>query len=128
MQEIGTIAYEHGKAVTITAEQVPSLLVSGPVRIGSDLNIKGHDYNRRIYSKDGKSPCLASEGGGNTEPKVAMDKFLYRKLTVTECERLQTVPDFYTSCVSNSQGYKMLGNGWTVDVIAHIFGFLKEGA
>ena len=44
----------------------------------------------------------------------------YRKLTPTECERLQTVPDGYTGLVSNSQRYKMLGNGWTVDVIAHI--------
>ena len=45
----------------------------------------------------------------------------YRKLTPVECERLQTVPDSYTEGVSNSQRYKMLGNGWTVDVIAHIF-------
>jgi site-specific DNA-cytosine methylase len=45
----------------------------------------------------------------------------YRKLTPIECERLQTVPDNYTNHVSNSQRYKMLGNGWTVDVIAHIF-------
>jgi len=42
-----------------------------------------------------------------------------------ECERLQTVPDNYTSHVSNTQRYKMLGNGWTVDVIAHIFRGLK---
>ena len=45
----------------------------------------------------------------------------YRKLTPIECERLQTVPDNYTDHVSNTQRYKMLGNGWTVDVIAHIF-------
>lgn len=44
-----------------------------------------------------------------------------RKLTPIECERLQTVPDNFTDCVSNSQRYKMLGNGWTVDIIAHIF-------
>jgi DNA (cytosine-5)-methyltransferase 3A len=43
-----------------------------------------------------------------------------RKLTPIECERLQTVPDNYTEGVSNTQRYKMLGNGWTVDVIAHI--------
>lgn len=45
----------------------------------------------------------------------------YRKLTPTECEALQTVPRNYTAHVSNTQRYKMLGNGWTVDVIAHIF-------
>lgn len=49
----------------------------------------------------------------------------YRKLTPVECERLQTVPDNYTNHVSNTQRYKMLGNGWTVDVIAHIFKNLK---
>jgi len=50
-----------------------------------------------------------------------------RKLTPIECERLQTVPDNYTNHVSNTQRYKMLGNGWTVDVIAHIFkGLIKE--
>lgn len=48
-----------------------------------------------------------------------------RKLTPIECERLQTVPDNYSAIVSKSQRYKMLGNGWTVDVIAHIFGGLS---
>lgn len=46
--------------------------------------------------------------------------YIIRKLTVTECKRLQTVPDTYTFPVSDTQAYKMLGNGWTVDVIAHI--------
>lgn len=46
--------------------------------------------------------------------------YIIRKLTVTECKRLQTVPDTYAFPVSNTQAYKMLGNGWTVDVIAHI--------
>ncbi|AGO48448.1 DNA methylase [Cellulophaga phage phi18:2] len=49
------------------------------------------------------------------------DKKGLRYITPTECERAQTVPDNYTNHVSNSQRYKMLGNGWTVDVIAHIF-------
>ena len=46
-----------------------------------------------------------------------------RRLTPTECERLQTVPDGYTSIVSDTQRYRMLGNGWTVDVIAHILSY-----
>ncbi len=58
-------------------------------------------------------------------PKVAINHDIsdlkYRKLTPIECERLQTVPDGFTDHVSNTQRYKMLGNGWTVDVIAHIF-------
>lgn len=48
-----------------------------------------------------------------------------RRLTPVECERLQTVKDNYTNHVSDSQRYRMLGNGWTVDVIAHIFGYIK---
>lgn len=49
-----------------------------------------------------------------------------RYVSVLECERLQTVPDNYTSILSNTQRYKCLGNGWTVDVIAHIFKGLKQ--
>ena len=51
---------------------------------------------------------------------VVKDDVYWRKLTPIECERLQTVPDDYTNHVSNTQRYKMLGNGWTVEVIAHI--------
>jgi len=51
---------------------------------------------------------------------------LWRKLTPVECERLQTVPDDYTNHVSNSQRYRMLGNGWTIDVIAHILKGIKS--
>ena len=63
---------------------------------------------------------------GHREPKVAIEDELYRKLTPLECERLQTVPDNYTNHVSKTQRYKMLGNGWTVDVVAHIFGGINE--
>jgi DNA (cytosine-5)-methyltransferase 3A len=53
--------------------------------------------------------------------------YTIRKLTPVECERLQTLPDNYTAGVSDTQRYKALGNGWTVDVIAFILSFLKEG-
>lgn len=57
----------------------------------------------------------------STNPyKLADGFYIIRKLTVTECKRLQTVPDTYAFPVSDTQAYKMLGNGWTVDVIAHI--------
>lgn len=52
--------------------------------------------------------------------KLADGHYVIRKLTVTECKRLQTVPEDYEFPVSNSQAYKMLGNGWTVEVIAHL--------
>ena len=69
--------------------------------------------------KEGKSPTLSSNCWQYNN-FVDCGKW-YRKLTPIECERLQTLPDNYTEWVSNSQRYKMLGNGWTVDVIAHIF-------
>jgi len=56
-----------------------------------------------------------------SQGQIVFHNELIRKLTPMECERLQTVPDGYTEGVSNTQRYKMLGNGWTVDVIAHIF-------
>jgi DNA-cytosine methyltransferase len=73
-----------------------------------------------LTREDGKTYCLDT---GNTNA-VEFDKKI-RRLTPTECERLQTVKDGYTNHVSDSQRYKMLGNGWTVDVIAHIFSYLS---
>ena len=52
--------------------------------------------------------------------KLSDGFYIIRKLTVTECKRLQTVPEWYTFPVSDTQAYKMLGNGWTVDVISHL--------
>ena len=63
---------------------------------------------------------LIKMGGRQYPIKLADGFYIVRNLTVGECMRLQTVPDTYTFPVSDSQAYKMLGNGWTVDVIAHI--------
>ena len=72
-----------------------------------------------------KSECLQARDykgiSGRQYFTTVMTNGRLRKLTPTEYERLQTVPDNYTNHVSNTQRYKMLGNGWTVDVIAHIF-------
>ena len=57
--------------------------------------------------------------------QIVFQKDGIRKLTPLECERLQTVPENYTEGVSNTQRYKMLGNGWTVDIISHIFKNIK---
>ena len=87
-----------------------------------DADLKGHDSIKRVYHPKGKAPALTTMQGGHREPKIACsDKIHWRKLTPLECERLQTLPDGYTDQgVSNTQRYKMLGNGFTVDVIAHI--------
>jgi DNA (cytosine-5)-methyltransferase 3A len=83
-------------------------------------DMKGTDMLRRIYSILGKCPTLTTMSGGHQEKKIALNNNIWRKLTPLECERLQTVPDNYTEGVSKTQRYNMLGNGWTVDVIAHI--------
>ena len=87
-----------------------------------DADIKTFDMNKRVYHSAGKAPALTTMGG---EPMA------WRKLTVTECERLQTVPEGYTAMgsdgkkISNTQRYKMLGNGFTVDVIASILSGIR---
>lgn len=85
-----------------------------------------------IKAAGGKEiPVYEVRGGritikGKTYPiKLADGFYIIRKLTVRECMRLQTVPEEYVFPVSNSQAYKMLGNGWTVDVIAHIMGHFE---
>ena len=89
-------------------------------------DVNGYDLMKRVYHIEGKAPTLNACTGGNREPKIAVGETLWRKLTPLECERLQTVPEGYTEGVSNTQRYKMLGNGWTVDVVAHIFNGLCE--
>ena len=87
----------------------------------------GHQSRLVIEAADGKQMPVYEVCGGRitikekTYPiKLADGFYIIRKLTVTECKRLQTVPDTYAFPVSDTQAYKMLGNGWTVDVIAHI--------
>lgn len=93
----------------------------------------GHQSRLVIEAADGKQmPVYEVRGGritikGKTYPiKLADGFYIIRKLTVTECKRLQTVPDTYAFPVSDTQAYKMLGNGWTVDVIAHIMSHFTE--
>lgn len=103
-------------------------LVAVPIRIG-DIGSTGQA--QRVYSVHGKSVCLSTASGGQGAAtglyKIDLPDgdYIIRKLTPVEAERLQTLPDDYTDCICNTQRYKTLGNGWTVDVIAHILGFLK---
>ncbi len=103
------------KTNTLTTVQKDNVCVM----IGS-AGLNGHESTNCVYSPEGKSPCLTAIQGGNQEPKVSTDSITWRKLSVTECERLQTVPDGYCRAVSKSRAYHALGNGWTVDVIVHI--------
>lgn len=78
----------------------------------------------RIYDPQGISPAvLANMSCGS---HVILDNFRIRRLTPTECAKLQTIPEWYKWQCGNTQQYKMLGNGWTVEVIKHIFGYMIE--
>jgi len=85
---------------------------------------KGVPYNVFVYkNKDfAKDHELMEFVGTNADP---FENVVIRKLTPIECERLQTLPDNYTAGVSDTQRYNMIGNGWTVDIVAHIFKNLK---
>ena len=76
-------------------------------------------------SSNEKAHCLTATGYTNRSFSGVKYNGDTNKLLVEECERLQTVDEGYTKGISNTQRYKMLGNGWTVDVIAHIFKELK---
>ncbi len=118
------VYYIHDKAVTLCGEAGGGAAKMGqylfgcitPDRIEKRQNGQRFNDGKKFYT------LTAQDKHG-----VLIEGYI-RKLTPIECERLQTVPDNYTDCVSDTQRYKMLGNGWTVDVIAHIFGSLLNGA
>lgn len=91
-------------------------------------SLKGKTTQRIEIGKGVKTNCLTTVAKDNLVVYPHCDKtnfevgdVYFRLLTPVECERLQTVEDGYTNHVSNSQRYRMLGNGWTVDAVAHIF-------
>ena len=124
----------------------PKVMVFRPASIvGRRLNERGvrDDYNKdvaitqclQVKHKSDKTGCLTTVDKDNVlsiEPPGRYPDIYnrcdisYRKLTPIECERLQTFPDNWTDCVSNTQRYKALGNAWTVDVIAHIFKCMQQ--
>ena len=118
---------QEGKAPTLTTMQgghrEPKVAIGRIVNRRLDENGTRKDdqldlpFTRQLeVREDEKSNCLTTVQKDN----VVVSKDMWRKLTPLECERLQTIPDNYTNHVSNSQRYKMIGNGWTVDVVAHI--------
>lgn len=90
------------------------------MRPSATLHINGHDILKRVYSLEQKAPTLTGCRGGNHQKKVFQDGRC-RKLTPLEYERLQTVPDGFTEGVANGHRYNMLGDGWTVLLLKHIF-------
>ena len=121
-----------GKAVTQQANSgglgSHTGLYAIPVEFNDDKPIKA------ISGVDGKTYTVYEVKNGNitikgkTYPiKLVDGYYIIRKLTVSECKRLQTVPEWYQFPVSDTRAYKMLGNGWTVDVIAHLIEATKTG-
>ncbi|MCM1222402.1 MAG: DNA cytosine methyltransferase [Lachnospiraceae bacterium] len=123
-----TASYD-GAIFKNTLERKQRTMVAVPIRIGEYG--KG-GQGQRIYSVQGKSVTLSANGGGQGA-KTGLYKidlpdgdYIIRKLTPVEAERLQTLPDNYTAGISNTQRYKCIGNAWTVDVISHILGGIKD--
>ena len=90
-----------------------------------ELKNNSFDMAKRIYHIDGKHPTLTTlTGGGQRKTITDGNEMFY--LNPEHCEKLQTVPLGYTKTASERQRFRMLGNGWTVDVIAHIFSSLNR--
>ena len=119
----GTHGYANGYVKSMTEVRTPE---ANQIRYKHKRET-GKDWSPRnmrhlVERNDDKTNALtASITKQHVIKRTYNEDISYRKLTPLECERLQTVPDGYTEGVSNTQRYKMLGNGWTVDVIAHIF-------
>jgi len=126
--QCNTIYPTDGKFATLCAGThgysfgyVPAPSPDGLILVGDAGISDKYSYVNRVYHPDGKGPSLVSSDGGHLQPKISDNTTTYRKLTPLECERLQTVPEGYTNKgISDTQRYKMLGNGWTVDVVSHI--------
>jgi DNA (cytosine-5)-methyltransferase 3A len=113
------------KSITISTR----VNASSATHIVDKKEVYGCDYRYdegiRIR-ENGKSGTLAARARNDEScGQLAKIDSSIRRLTPVECERLQTVKDNYTNYVSDSQRYKMIGNGWTVDVIAHILSYIK---
>lgn len=89
------------------------------------LDIKGHEFIKRVNSPNYKVQTLTGVSGGNQHKKVLVNGRV-RKLTPTEYERCMGFPDGYTSGHSDTKRYNMLGNSWEINTITHIFKSLKE--
>lgn len=113
-------AWEHNNFVVFAGSFRGRYRVDG-VRQDHKMQVSGLAEQELEIREDGKTNSLTTVQKDNVA--VHVEDLKWRKLTPVECERLQTVPDGYTDCVSNTQRYRMLGNGWTVDVICHL---LKE--
>lgn len=116
-----------GKTNTITTVQKDNLIMQ--LNPSKESNGAQPYQQNRVYGPDGIAPALMEGTGGRTIKVLETEEGQIpriRRLTPIECARLQTIPTWYKFIVSETQQYKMLGNGWTVEVIKHIFSFLPD--
>lgn len=115
------------KLLDILDETPDGTSVLSEARLRWLLSDKGQECLKKRYASlnPEKASCLTARSDASWNCNYVTRNEKITKLTCSEYEKLQTVPIGYTDCVSPSQRYKMLGNGWTVDVIAHIFQGLK---
>ena len=121
------------KDIVIPAKDVPEkywynkpFIYNGDdCKVQCTLEMNGHRHMKEVYNLNGKCNTLTTCAGGNLQKKVYQDGKC-RKLIPLEYERLQTLPDGYTEGVADSHRYNSIGNGWTVDVIAHILSGIKK--
>ncbi len=122
-----TSSYSHAVPYDYFIKRSRQYVFNKPVRIGT---IGNGGQGERIYSIDGKSITLSANGGGRGA-KTGLYLFFneikpyIRKLMPIECERLQGLPDNFTEGVSDTQRYKMIGNGFTMPVIEHILSYIN---
>ena len=114
----GYVAFNPSKAKCLTVRGEPSWNTTYILQWPHGTNLGGY------RAENGKTPTLTT--GSWEANNYLLHNGLVRKLTPEECEKLQTLPVGYTACVSDSQRYKALGNGWTVDVITHILSYYNE--
>lgn len=123
------------KDIVVPAEQIPQKYwYDKPFTYNGDdkkvqctLHINGHRNMKEVYNLNGKCNTILCDGDGGNRQKKIYQNGRCRKLMPIEYERLQTLPDNYTEGVADSRRYTVIGNGWTVDVIAHILsGISKE--
>lgn len=125
IQEYGRVCFDTASSVdALTTSHSPKIIRLIPVPSG----LKIRDKSKTIRVGGHNSPFGSKQEWDSPYQKITpeslVSEFVYRKLTPVECERLQTVPDNYTNGVSNTQRYKMLGNGWSVNTIVHILSSL----
>lgn len=129
LAEYGTILYTSQKSNTLTTEHQSYIIENTTICVASRGRKTENGTNQQMLEPcpaKGKTNCLTTVAKDNMLMLENIEGREIRRLTPTECARLQTIPEWYKWECSNTQQYKMLGNGWTVEVIKHILSFLPE--